>query len=67
MASRSERETTPSGHAKDCEWHAEQYPWECTCGLIQRPSSMTKHNPMNRRAEMTMIEKVARALSKRST
>lgn len=20
-------------HKWDCEWHCEQYPWECTCGL----------------------------------
>ena len=19
-------------HASDCEWHLDQYPWECTCG-----------------------------------
>lgn len=24
---------TPSGHAVDCDWHCDQYPWECTCGL----------------------------------
>lgn len=23
-------------HKWDCEWHHEQYPWECTCGLTQR-------------------------------
>lgn len=20
-------------HHPDCEWHLDQYPWECTCGL----------------------------------
>lgn len=23
-------------HAKDCNWHADQYPWECTCGVFPR-------------------------------
>jgi hypothetical protein len=32
---------TPSGHARDCEWHCEQYPWECTCGLIAVPEGQT--------------------------
>jgi hypothetical protein len=27
---------TPSGHAPDCEFHCEQYPWECTCGATPR-------------------------------
>lgn len=21
-------------HADNCDWHADQYPWECTCGAI---------------------------------
>lgn len=21
-------------HTKNCDWHVDQYPWECTCGLI---------------------------------
>jgi hypothetical protein len=25
-----------STHASDCDWHVDQYPWECTCGLIAR-------------------------------
>lgn len=25
---------TPSGHAASCGWHLDQYPWECTCGLL---------------------------------
>lgn len=24
-------------HHKDCEWHFDQYPWECTCGAIPDP------------------------------
>lgn len=31
---------TPTGHAKDCDWHVDQYPWECTCGFIPRKKSM---------------------------
>lgn len=23
-------------HSSDCEWHMDQYPWECTCGLLPR-------------------------------
>lgn len=23
-------------HASDCDWQVDQYPWECTCGLIAR-------------------------------
>ena len=22
-------------HADDCDWHVDQYPWECTCGAIK--------------------------------
>lgn len=25
---------TPSGHAVTCQWHCDQFPHECTCGLI---------------------------------
>lgn len=36
-----ERETiepvTPSDHAVDCQWHCDQNPHECTCGLIPQP------------------------------
>lgn len=28
-----------SAHAEDCEWHFEQYPWECDCGAIADPES----------------------------
>lgn len=31
---------TPTGHAKDCDWHVDQYPWECTCGFIPRKKAM---------------------------
>lgn len=27
--------TTPSGHSANCDWHLDQYPWECTCGAGQ--------------------------------
>jgi 3'-phosphoadenosine 5'-phosphosulfate sulfotransferase (PAPS reductase)/FAD synthetase len=27
---------TPSGHSIQCEWHHEQFPQDCTCGLIPR-------------------------------
>lgn len=30
----------PSGHASDCEWHIDQYPWECTCGFVKRKAIM---------------------------
>jgi len=26
---------TPT-HSKDCDYHLDQYPWECTCGAIER-------------------------------
>ena len=25
-----------SEHPKECAWHVDQYPWECTCGLVYR-------------------------------
>lgn len=31
--------TTPSGHAPCCEWHCDQYDFECTCGLT-RPATL---------------------------
>lgn len=24
----------PSRHDLDCDYHVDQYPWECTCGVI---------------------------------
>jgi len=27
-------------HASDCDWHLDQYPWECTCGLIAGKKAM---------------------------
>ncbi|MGE8141786.1 hypothetical protein ACQKOE_07410 [Novosphingobium sp. NPDC080210] len=36
----SEIHLTPTGHAKDCGWHVDQYPWECTCGFIPRKKAM---------------------------
>jgi hypothetical protein len=27
-----------TNHSGDCEWHLDQYPWECTCGLLPRMS-----------------------------
>jgi hypothetical protein len=32
--------TDKSTHASDCDWHVDQYPWECTCGLIARKKAM---------------------------
>jgi hypothetical protein len=29
---------TPSGHTPDCEYHCEQYPHECTCGVAWLPA-----------------------------
>lgn len=26
-----------SEHSPACDWHADQYPWECTCGLTKAP------------------------------
>ena len=26
-----------SDHGDQCEWHHDQYPWECTCGAIPDP------------------------------
>jgi hypothetical protein len=31
-----EQSETPSGHAVNCQWHCEQVPDECTCGLIKK-------------------------------
>ena len=25
-----------SEHRMDCDWHFDQYPWECTCGVAYR-------------------------------
>lgn len=25
-------------HADNCDWHLDQYPWECTCGATWRDS-----------------------------
>jgi hypothetical protein len=22
-----------TGHKRDCDWHTDHYPWECTCGF----------------------------------
>ena len=27
-------------HTSDCDWHVDQYPWECTCGFIPRKKAM---------------------------
>ena len=27
-------------HRSDCDWHIDQYPWECTCGAIKRKNYM---------------------------
>jgi hypothetical protein len=27
-------------HTSDCEWHIDQYPWECTCGAIPKKQAM---------------------------
>ena len=27
-------------HAPDCDFHVDQYPWECTCGAIPRKAIM---------------------------
>lgn len=24
-------------HAHDCEWHLDQYDFECTCGAVEHP------------------------------
>lgn len=26
-----------SEHGDQCDWHLDQYPWECTCGAIPDP------------------------------
>ena len=30
-------------HADDCDWHVDQYPWECTCGAIKPPLTRLYH------------------------
>lgn len=32
--------TDKGTHASDCDWQVDQYPWECTCGLIARKKAM---------------------------
>ena len=27
-------------HTSDCDWHTDQYPWECTCGAIPKKQAM---------------------------
>lgn len=27
-------------HTSDCDWHVDQYPWECTCGAIPKKQAM---------------------------
>ena len=29
-------------HDDNCDWHVDQYPWECTCGAIPRKAAMDK-------------------------
>lgn len=38
---RSGREDAPPDgvHHPICEWHLDQYPWECTCGLTAPKAS----------------------------
>lgn len=26
-------------HSRNCDWHVDQYPWECTCGLTAQGMS----------------------------
>lgn len=40
LAATSEIYLTPTGHANNCDWHVDQYPWECTCGFIPRKKAM---------------------------
>jgi hypothetical protein len=37
MAKSSKMPTKASDHSIDCDWHFDQYPWECTCGAIACP------------------------------
>lgn len=32
--------TEKGTHTSDCDWHVDQYPWECTCGVIPRKAGM---------------------------
>lgn len=27
-------------HDDNCDWHVDQYPWECTCGAVPRKAIM---------------------------
>lgn len=27
----------PRRHSDNCDWHVDQYPWECVCGAIENP------------------------------
>lgn len=42
----------PPKHADDCEWHFEQYPHECTCGVyLKAPPVMRHRTSAERKAE----------------
>lgn len=32
--------TKAEAHAYDCEWHLDQYDWECTCGAVPNPEEI---------------------------
>ena len=40
-------------HTDNCDWHVDQYPWECTCGAIPRKAAMDKLIAQD--ADMTTI------------
>ena len=31
---RSNMACDPKRHDKDCDYHVDQYPWECNCGVM---------------------------------
>lgn len=37
----SEKLHDPKSHADNCDWHFDQYPWECTC----TPNAKVMHTP----------------------
>ena len=50
-------------HGPDCEWHHEQYPWECTCGQTRSWSgtmqTLSAGEVINLAAQLELIGKKA--------
>lgn len=50
-------------HHIDCDWHLDQYPWECTCGLTA-PRAPWFDSVEKRRKELDDLYEKSRAVKK---